>query len=158
MSTSKAGEPSNQTGVVSGRPWARGWTASALVARIEPGQKKTAGSTPVSAFLTGSPSWSMAKPAAESRATSVPPASTKARSAATPSDPRPPVYSSGIDPGAWPFSSEAGAWSGRTIASKRSRRRPPRTSRSWSSWYATPISFSKTKRVQPSSIEGTHER
>ena len=68
------------------------------------------------------------------------------------------MYSSGIEPFAWPPRSAASDWSGSTIASKRSARRPARTSRSTMDWYATPISFSNTKRVQPSSIDGTHER
>jgi hypothetical protein len=54
------------------------------------------------------------------------------------------VYSSGIEPFACPSRSAAAVWSGSTIASKRSARRPARTSLSTSGWYATAISFSNT--------------
>ena len=48
------------------------------------------------------------------------------------------MYSSGIEPFAWPPRSVAADWSGSTIASKRSASRPARTSRSTSDWYGDP--------------------
>jgi hypothetical protein len=157
---SKAGLLSNQIGVFRGRPWASGDAAFTETSRRAPGQKKSVeGASPLaSAFLTGKPRRSIAKSAAASRATSVPPSSTKARNAFTPSAPRPPVYSSGNVPVPCPLRSVEAGWLGRTIASKRARRWPARTSRSWSVSWSTLTCFSKTNRVQPSSIDGTHER
>ena len=157
LSASKAGDPSNQTGVVSGRPWASGWAASARTLRIAPGQKKAAGSHAGRAFFTGRPSCvdreAGRRVERHERSPGLDERPERGR-ALRPEAARVLVRQRPVRVA---VQEGAGRLVGEHDGVEALAETPARTSRSWSVWYATPISFSKTNRVQPSSIDGTQD-
>ncbi len=77
-------------------PYASGLVVSIDTRSVEPGQKNSFVLSPSTTFLTGSPSFEMAKSVAPPSVTSVPPLRTNSLMALTPSAPIPLWYSGGV--------------------------------------------------------------